>query len=204
MIFYVVSKSRRTEGGRSGRGRPFERDEIGSQDIRALRSSLSPRPTRPLQKNKKNASFSSSLKTTDMTLHGLWCRPFSALLDFVAENGFNALRIPVSGELVEGLDTIRPTNIDFSQNPELKGTTAGQQLDHCIREAGKRGMLVLLDLHHQAAARGITVRKCFFFPLYLSLSFIFVDRKKETKKERKKLTLQLWQRLKQYKQTKQK
>ena len=49
-----------------------------------------------------------------------------------------------------------PSNIDFSQNPDLEGTTAGQQLDYCIREAGKRGILVLLDLHHQAAARGIT------------------------------------------------
>ena len=72
-----------------------------------------------------------------MTLHGLWCKPFSSMLDFVAENGFNALRIPVSGELIEGFDSIRPTNIDFSQNPELKGTTAGQQLDFCIKEAAR-------------------------------------------------------------------
>ena len=100
-------------------------------------------------------SFSLS-QTTDMTLHGLWCKPFSTLLEFVAENGFNALRIPVSGELIEGFETIKPTNIDFSQNPELEGTTAGQQLDYCVREAAKRGILVLLDLHHQAAARGIT------------------------------------------------
>lgn len=91
-----------------------------------------------------------------MTLHGLWCKPFSSLIDFVAENGFNALRIPVSGELIEGFDTIRPTNIDFSQNPQLQNTTAGQQLDYLIREAAKRGILVLLDLHHLAAARGIT------------------------------------------------
>ena len=100
-------------------------------------------------------SFSLS-QTTDMTLHGLWCKPFSTLLEFVAENGFNALRIPVSGELIEGFETIKPTNIDFSQNPELEGTTAGQQLDYCVREAAQRGLLVLLDLHHQAAARGIT------------------------------------------------
>ena len=91
-----------------------------------------------------------------MTLHGLWCKPFSSLIDFISANGFNALRIPVSGELIEGFDTLTPDNIDFLQNPELKGKTAGQQLDFCIRGAAERGILVLLDLHHQAAARGIT------------------------------------------------
>jgi len=91
-----------------------------------------------------------------MTLHGLWCKPFSSIIDFVAENGFNALRIPVSAELIEGFETIKPSNIDFSQNPQLEGTTAGQQLDFCFLEAAKRGILVLLDLHHQATAKGIT------------------------------------------------
>lgn len=74
-----------------------------------------------------------------------------ALLDFVAGAGFNALRLPFSVQLVEELDTVRPTNLGAG-NEALAGLTAGAQLDAVVSEAGKRGILVMLDCHHMEAA----------------------------------------------------
>ena len=96
-------------------------------------------------------------ETDSYTFHGLWCASVTRLLDFVQEHKFNALRVPFSAELALGLDTIRPTNIDFSQNPHLQGLTAGQQLDSIFDAAAERGLLIMLDMHHVPnAATGIS------------------------------------------------
>ena len=91
------------------------------------------------------------LETADRVLHGLWCRPLDAIMDFVAAHGFNALRLPFSVQLVEELDTVKPTNLG-GDNPSLQGLTAGTQLDAVVSAAAKRGILVMLDCHHMEAA----------------------------------------------------
>ena len=96
-------------------------------------------------------------ETDSYNFHGLWCASVTRLLDFVQEHKLNALRVPFSAELALGLDTIRPSNIDFAQNPHLQGLTAGQQLDSIVDVCAERGLLIMLDMHHvPKAATGIS------------------------------------------------
>lgn len=53
--------------------------------------------------------------------HGLWATTMDRLLDFVRDNGFNAIRLPVSLELALNLDQ-RPGN--GMNDPTLQGLTS--------------------------------------------------------------------------------
>jgi endoglucanase len=72
------------------------------------------------------------------------------ILDFVAGAGFNGLRLPFSVQLVEELDTARPTNLGAG-NEALAGLTAGAQVDAVVAAAAARGILIMLDCHHMEA-----------------------------------------------------
>jgi endoglucanase len=50
----------------------------------------------------KGANWS-GLETTDFVLHGLWSVSLDSILGFLSANKFNALRLPVSVDLVEKL-----------------------------------------------------------------------------------------------------
>lgn len=80
-------------------------------------------------------------------LHGLWQVSLKSLLDFIQNNNFNAVRLPVSMELIFGLDTLKCKSINTSVNPELKDITAGKLLDLVIDECHKRNILVMPDIH---------------------------------------------------------
>lgn len=90
----------------------------------------------------------------DGCLHGLWASSLDFLLDFLQNNKFNALRIPVSAELLLNQDTFVPisTVINYSQNPNLQGLKSMQIMDLLVQGAAKRGILVLFDLHCLAAS----------------------------------------------------
>eukprot|EP00878_Enallax_costatus_P013005 GHUV01013588.1.p1 GENE.GHUV01013588.1~~GHUV01013588.1.p1 ORF type:complete len:366 (+),score=118.90 GHUV01013588.1:2049-3146(+) len=94
-------------------------------------------------------------ETADFALHGLWCVNMNTLLDFTAQHGFNAIRLPFSAELALNMDARQPGNIDYSANPELQGLTTGQVMDRFVQECARRGLLVLLDLHRLSAAKEI-------------------------------------------------
>ena len=87
-------------------------------------------------------------------LHGLWSVSMKQLLDFVKANKFNALRIPISEEVVFGLDTLKCTAL--SANPDMVGWTAGKLLDTLVVECAKRGILVMPDIHHFTGTGTIT------------------------------------------------
>lgn len=56
----------------------------------------------------------------------------STILDWLASQQFNALRIPFSAELAEAPEARVPTNINYGANPELQGMTSGQVMDRCV------------------------------------------------------------------------
>lgn len=89
-------------------------------------------------------------------LHGLWSVSMKQLLDFVKANKFNALRIPLSMEVIFGLDTIKCTAINTSANPDMVGWTAGKLLDTLVSECAKRGILVMPDIHRFVGTGVIT------------------------------------------------
>lgn len=57
------------------------------------------------------------------------CANMNTLLDFTAQHGFNAIRLPFSADLALNMDARQPGNIDYSANPDLQGLTAGQVMD---------------------------------------------------------------------------
>ena len=88
--------------------------------------------------------------------HGLWQVSLESLLDLLQKYKFNALRVPFSAELALGLDTIKPTAINYSVNPSLQGLTAGKLFDRLVAECKKRGILVMPDLHRMVGTGQIT------------------------------------------------
>ncbi|HLH74703.1 MAG TPA: cellulase family glycosylhydrolase, partial [Chloroflexota bacterium] len=85
------------------------------------------------------------METDTLAPHGLWQRPYGAMLDQIVEAGYNCLRLPYSNDLFD--PKRQPNGIDFNQNPSLKGLSGLQILDTIIVEAGKRNLKIILDQH---------------------------------------------------------
>jgi len=85
-------------------------------------------------------------ETSNNVFHGLWARDYHDLLNFIASNGFNAMRVPFYLELV--LNDAEPNSINFYQmNGDLQNLTSLQILDKVIEAAADLGILIMLDLH---------------------------------------------------------
>ncbi|KAL1512239.1 hypothetical protein AB1Y20_005501 [Prymnesium parvum] len=77
---------------------------------------------------------------------GLWKRSLGDLLDFMATNGFNSLRLFISMQNVaENKRT--PSNFDEYGTPQLVGTDFLGMLEEIAKEAALHGILVVLANH---------------------------------------------------------
>jgi endoglucanase len=85
------------------------------------------------------------LETGSFAPHGLWARNWSQMLDQMAGQGFNTLRLPYSNELFDPAS--KPNGIDQKLNPDLVGLTGPQLMDKIVDGATSRGMMVMLDRH---------------------------------------------------------
>lgn len=94
-------------------------------------------------------------ETETYSPHGLWASSMDYLLDFLKREKFNAIRLPFSTEFAEKMDKMQPTAIDYSQNPDLKGKTAGQVMDILVRKCRQRGIYVMPDMHRFEGAGSI-------------------------------------------------
>jgi aryl-phospho-beta-D-glucosidase BglC (GH1 family) len=83
---------------------------------------------------------------------GLWARNYQDMIDQMAAEGFNAIRLPFSDQLFD--PTSVPNSINYSLNPDLKGLNGLQIMDKVVAAAGKDGMRVLLDHHRSDAGSG--------------------------------------------------
>ena len=81
---------------------------------------------------------------------GLWVNTIDFYLDFLAENHFNALRLPVALDSV--LTNPTPSHDMLQAVPRLWGTDYLGVLENIVDAAAERGILVLLDLHRLQAA----------------------------------------------------
>jgi endoglucanase len=93
-------------------------------------------------------------ETTDQVVHGLWAQDYHTILEAIKSNGYNAIRLPYSNQMVE--TPIVPKNISFSNgsgaiNTDLKGLNALQVMDKIISAAGALGLRVILDNHRSEA-----------------------------------------------------
>ncbi|WP_105181690.1 glycoside hydrolase family 5 protein [Pseudoalteromonas sp. T1lg21] len=80
---------------------------------------------------------------------GLDLRPVSSLIYQIKDAGFNSIRLPWSNEMVAKNPVIKDRLL--SANPHLQGKTALEIFDYIIEEAGKAGLMIILDNHRSRA-----------------------------------------------------
>ena len=86
----------------------------------------------------------SGMETSNYAPIGLDSRTLDDMLDEIVSTGFNTIRLPFSNQM---LTAATPRGINFDLNPTLKGLSALQLMDRLIRDAGQRGLRVVLDRH---------------------------------------------------------
>lgn len=86
------------------------------------------------------------LETADYAPHGLWTRDYRDMLDQIAAQGYNTLRLPYSNQLFA--PGTHP-NVDFGggKNADLQGQDGLGVMDKVIAYAGTVGLRVILDRH---------------------------------------------------------
>nr|MCH9760645.1 cellulase family glycosylhydrolase [Actinomycetes bacterium] len=91
-------------------------------------------------------------ETSNGVPHGLWSRSYTSMIDQMAAEGFNTIRLPYSNEMLHS--TAAPTGIDYAKNPELQGMSRLEVMDEVIRYAGEKDLRIILDQHRSAAGNG--------------------------------------------------
>jgi len=87
--------------------------------------------------------------TGDQVPHGLWSRDYRDMLQQITDLGFNTIRMPFSLQMLAGTTT---GYIEYGggKNAELKGKTPLEIMDIIVDEAGREGLMVILDNHSQS------------------------------------------------------
>ena len=92
-------------------------------------------------------------ETNVFSVHSLWSVSIYSLFKFMAYNKFNAVRVPLSLELVLKFEKTKSTGINTSMNPTLSDVASDILFDIFIQKCKEYGLLVLLDMHlHKASS----------------------------------------------------
>ncbi len=92
------------------------------------------------------------MESKDLAPIGLYAQSWSYLLQRIQGAGFNTVRLAFS---VEGPASGKaPSNINFGQNPDLRGKSAIEIMDKVIAKAGELGLRVILDCHRLSIGDG--------------------------------------------------
>ena len=91
-------------------------------------------------------------ETETFVFHGLWARNWKQILDQLADEGFNTLRVPYSQDDLTPGKTPKEGSVSQQHNPDLFNSQ-GQLLtvleitDKIVERAGQRGMYIIFDRH---------------------------------------------------------
>jgi aryl-phospho-beta-D-glucosidase BglC (GH1 family) len=83
---------------------------------------------------------------------GLWARNYKDMLDQMKEVGFNSIRLPFSGDIINAGPNMQGINLGL--NPDLNGLTPLQIMDKIVSYAGEIGMRITLDYHRRESGYG--------------------------------------------------
>ena len=93
-------------------------------------------------------------ESPNYTFHGIWARRWTDIIDQIADFGFNCIRMPFCGEIVQNNTTPATTTFDAALNPEFVGKTSMQILDLVIDYCATKGIYIVLDHHRGKAGTG--------------------------------------------------
>lgn len=80
-------------------------------------------------------------------VHGLWENPLDFYMDILKGQKFNALRVPLSFEIMQNLQLEVNADCTRADPTVVPGTTTGHFIERLLDTAKSRGMFVLFDLH---------------------------------------------------------
>lgn len=84
-------------------------------------------------------------ETSNYSPHGLWQNSMKSFFDTIQDHGYNLIRLPYSNQM---FDTgSMPVSLNTVTNADLIGLTPIQLMDRVVKEAGDRGMKIILDRH---------------------------------------------------------
>ncbi|MCY7275402.1 MAG: glycoside hydrolase family 5 protein, partial [Phormidesmis sp. CAN_BIN44] len=86
------------------------------------------------------------MESDAQTPHGLWARDYKEMLTQIKGLGYNLIRLPYSVKALRGTN-VNSINFELGSNCDLKGKTPLEVMDLIVQEAGRQGLLVLLDSH---------------------------------------------------------
>ncbi|ADB48595.1 glycoside hydrolase family 5 protein [Conexibacter woesei] len=89
-------------------------------------------------------------ETANHLVHGLWARDYRDVLAQVRRLGFNTIRLPFSLEAIRSTAPVSGADFSGGRNAALKGATPLEAMDAVVEEAGRQGLLILLDNHSHA------------------------------------------------------
>ncbi|WP_431302136.1 Calx-beta domain-containing protein [Sediminicoccus sp. BL-A-41-H5] len=107
---------------------------------------------------------------TNMSPNGLWTRSYKEMMQQMADEGFNTIRLPFSSEMLHA--TGQALGIDYNQNPDLRGLTPLQVMDRIIAQAGEIGLRVILDHHRSNAGNGTSENGLWYNDRYTEAGWI--------------------------------
>ena len=89
------------------------------------------------------------LETESYAPHGLWSRGYKEMMDQIAANGYNTIRLPYSTQLFDAGST--PNGIDYAKNRDLEGLSGAEIMDKIVAYAGTKGIRIILDRHRPSS-----------------------------------------------------
>ncbi|GAC1522285.1 MAG: hypothetical protein NVS2B16_30080 [Chloroflexota bacterium] len=102
---------------------------------------------------------------------GLDYQTVDSICTWVAANGFNTIRLPVSVDLIANGDSIQVYDY-LSANPDLQGLTASQIMNRVISTVGSYGLKVILDCHRLDAGWSTQDNGLWYSDLYSESDWI--------------------------------
>jgi endoglucanase len=99
------------------------------------------------------------LETGGANLLGLSRRSMASILDWLKEEEFNSLRIPLSVEWALQFDHVPADQTFAAEDADLRGKPWVDILDKLITESGKRGIVIMLDMHTIGAGDNLTTKR---------------------------------------------
>ena len=91
-------------------------------------------------------------ETAENAPHGLSTRNWKSVLNQIRNQGYNVIRLPFSNAMLK--QGVKPSGINYTKNPDLKGLTSLQVMDKIIAGADARGLKIILDNHRSIPGGG--------------------------------------------------